>query len=235
MISKRNILNLKSRRDIYQFISENPGLHINEISKRINMPRSTLTHHLRYLRKLNLINVKADGSLKRFYICDRVGIKDQELLGLLRQRTTFKIIMYLFYPGVCSKAELAKDLKLHPSTVDPHIKKLLDTGIIRPAEVKDGGFVSHREHKPIIFKKPVGREIFYVLKDRETVVDIYRLLITHKESMIDASIIDTYNEFTEEWDRVCEGKRPKKRFGFNSTVDNFVDILEEIFHFPYHF
>jgi len=237
MISKRNILGLKQRRDIYQFISENPGLHINEISFRMNISRSALRHHLRYLIKFNLINSKIDRKNKRFYVCGQVGVKDQELLGLLRQEVPFKIIMYLLLPGYCSKAKLAKELEANPSTIDFHFKKLLDMGIIEPVEVKDGKFISHHKHKPIIFIKPVGREKIYKWKNSEIVVDIYRLLITHKESMIDPNIIDTYNELIKEWDygRVQGHKKPKKYFSFNSTIDNIINILEEIGHFPFHF
>ena len=251
MISKRSILDLKSRRDIYQFISENPGLHISEISKRINIPRSTLIHHLRHLVKLNLISIKADGGLKRFYTCHLFGIKDKELLSLIRKEVPFRIIMYLFFPGLCSKTELAIDLKLSSPTIDFHIKKLLDAGIIKPAEGKNGiftvagiikpaegkhgSFISPQKHKQIVLKKPSGREIFYNFKNREIADDIYRLIITHKDSMMDSSIIDAFNEFVEEWNNLHDRKRPKKLFTFNSTVDNFINILEEIFHFPYHF
>lgn len=237
MISKRNILDLKLRRDIYQFISENPGLHISEISLRMNISRSALRHHLRYLMKFNLINSKVDRKNKRFYVYDQMSIKDQELLCLLRQKVPFKIIMYLLFPGYCSKAELAKELEVYPSIINFHIKKLLDIGVIEPVEVKDGKFISYHKHKPIIFIKPVGREKFYKWKNSEIVVDIYRLLITHKESMIDPNIIDTYNEFIKKWDygRIHCHKKPKKYFSFNSTIDNIIEIMEEIGHFPFHF
>lgn len=237
MISKRNALDFKSRRDIYQFISENPGLHISEISLRMNISRSALRHHLRYLMKFNLINSKVDRKNKRLYVCDQVSIKDQELLGLLRQKVPFKIIMYLLFPGYCSKAELAKELEVYPSIIDFHIKKLLDMGVIIPAEVKDGKFISYHKHKPIIFTKPVGREKFYRWKNSEMVVDIYRLLITYKESMIYPSIIDTYTELIKKWDygRVHGDKKPKKYFSFNLTIDNIIETLEEIGHFPFHF
>ena len=231
MISKSNILDLKLRRDIYQFISDNPALNISEISQKANIPRSTLRHHLRYLIKSTLITVKVDGKNKRFYTYDRVGTKGQEILSLFRQEIPFKIIMYLYFPGFCSKAELAKDLKVHPSTIHFHIRKLLDMDVIKPIEVKDGWFISSQEHKPTVFKKPVGREIFYTWKNSEILRDVYDLLITHKESMSDPSVIDAYNDFIEGWGR----KRIKKYFTFNSSIDNIVNILGEICYFRFHF
>jgi len=235
MISKRNILNLKSRHDVYHFISRNPGLHINEISKRTNMPRSTLRHHLRYLMKSNLINSKFDRNHRRFYTCELKGIKDKEILGLLRQKIPFKIIMYLLFPGFFSKTELAKELKLHPTTIDFHIKKLLEADIIRPVELKNGWFISSNKHKPFVFKKPNGREKFYTWKNSIMFADTYRILIIHKESMMDPDIIDTYNIFKEEWYHIFDKFKPKKFCSFDSTVDNYIKILEEIFPFPYNY
>ena len=237
MISKKNILDLKPRRDIYQFISDNPGLHITEINQRMNISRSALRHHLRYLIKFNLIKCKVERKNKRLYACNLLSTKDQELLGLLRQELPFKIIMYLLHLGYCSKTELAKDLEVYPSTIHFHIKKLLDMDIIEPVEVKDGKFVSYNKHKPVIFIKPVGREKIYKWKNSEIVVDIYKLLITHKKSMIDPNIIDTYIELTKKWDygRVIGRKKPKRYLSFNSTIDNIIEIMEEIGHFPFHF
>jgi DNA-binding MarR family transcriptional regulator len=251
MISRRNILDLKSRRDLYQFISKNPGLHISELSKKTNIPRSTLMHHLKYLMKINLISDKADGGLKRFYTYHLVGTKDKELLGHLRKKVTFRIIMYLFFPGLCSNVELAKELKLRSSTIDYHIKKLLDAGIIKTVEGKDGKlfiagiirsaeekesrFVSQQKRKQFVLKKPIGREIFYNFKNRDIADNIYRLLITHKDGMLDSSVIDAYSNFVTEWYNLHEYKRPKKLLNFDSTIDNIINILEEIMHFPFHF
>ena len=235
MISKTNILDLKLRQDIYQFISENPGLNISEISKKTNIPRSTLRYHLKHLIKLNIITVKIDRKNKRLYSCDLIGTRDKDLLSLLRQEIPFKIIMNLFFPGYCSKIELAKDLKLHPSTIHFHINKMLNMDIIKPIKVKDGRFISFKKNKTIFYKKPVGREIFYMWKNHDIFLNVYRLLITHKESMLDPSIIDTYYDFVREWKRMLGHKKYKKVFSFNSTINNIINILEEIGHFPFHF
>ena len=98
------------------------------------------------------------------------------------------------------KVELAKELEVYPSIIDFHFKKFLDMGVIEAVGIKDGKFISFHRHKPIVFITPVGREKFYMWKNPDIVVDIYRLLITYKKSMIDPSIIDIYNELIEEFD-----------------------------------
>lgn len=234
MITRDNILKLEIRRKIYDFIDKNPGLNISEISRKMNITRSALRHHLKYLMRLNLIIVKIDMKNKRLYACGQLGTKDQKLLSLLRQGTTFKIIMHLFYPGFCSRDEIAKDLNLRPSTIYFHIKKLLDLDVIKVIEVRDGKFIaSYYKSKPFIFKKPIGTEKFYMWKNSEIMIDVYRLLITHKDSMAEPSIIDAYEDFCEEWNQMWKSGRPKNIFNANSAIDNLIDMLDEIFPFPY--
>jgi DNA-binding transcriptional ArsR family regulator len=188
--------------------------------------------------RLNLIQIKVDRKNKRLYTCDQMGVRDQELLGLLRQEVPFKIIMHLLFNSHCSRDELAKDLKLHPPTIYYHIKKLLELDLITPVEIKEGKFISWQEHKPTVFIKPVGREKFYMLKNREIAHDLDRLLVTHRDSMIDPNIIDIYREFTEEWKDgrgICGPKKPKKLFSFNLMIDNLMETVDEICYFPFRF
>ena len=51
MISKKNILKLEIRRKIYDFVDKNPGLHVREISRRMDIPINTLIYHIKYLKK----------------------------------------------------------------------------------------------------------------------------------------------------------------------------------------
>ncbi|MCK4365849.1 MAG: winged helix-turn-helix transcriptional regulator [Thermoplasmatales archaeon] len=48
MISNENILELETRRQIYNIILENPGLHLRELSRRTNLSFGGLRHHLNY-------------------------------------------------------------------------------------------------------------------------------------------------------------------------------------------
>ncbi len=235
MISKNNILDLEVRRNIYQVISKNPGLHFREISRKMNIPKTTLDYHINFLLKSNILSVKDDGNYKRFFISGKVGSKDKVILGFLRQEVPFKILISFLFPGFCSEMEISKDLKLAYSTVHFHITKLIENEIIRPAEGKDGRFISALDHKPYVIKQSVGREKFYTFKDQKTLEDIKRILITHKKNLLDPKLIYVYNEFNKEWDKVYEIKNFKKFFGFKKTIDNFMENLEDIFFFPYQF
>lgn len=93
MIPKENILDLKIRRDLYDFIDKHPGLHLREISRRINIPRTTIRYHLKFLKKQELIKEKFEGRYKRIYITKKMGTEDKKILSLLRQRTPCRIFL----------------------------------------------------------------------------------------------------------------------------------------------
>jgi len=235
IVSKTNILNLKIRQEIYQLIKEKPGLNISKISSIINIPRSTLNYHLNYLKRLNLIDEKVDRKNKRYYASGKICKKDKDILCLLRQEIPFKITMYLLFPNFCSKTEIARELKIHPTTVQFHIKKLLDLDIIKPVEIKNGKFTAYESYKRTVYKKLKGREILYTWRDSEIKGDVFRVLISHKNSLSDPSIIDAYDEFCKEWNQMPEHKKAKEILSFNSAIDNILELLREIGLFPYNF
>ena len=68
MISKNNILKLKTRQDIYENISEYPGVHLSELSRRLNIPNVSLLYHINTLNKFGLIDTKMDLKYKRYYV-----------------------------------------------------------------------------------------------------------------------------------------------------------------------
>jgi len=86
------ILNLEKRRDIHNTILKNPGIHLREIVRKTNIPKSTLKYHLTYLRKHNLIIKKEDRGCNRYFVSNTVGNFEKKLIKYLRQPVTRKIL-----------------------------------------------------------------------------------------------------------------------------------------------
>lgn len=63
------------------------------------MPKTTFRHHLNFLEKYGLIITKADHRYTRYYVIQKVGKQDKEILNLLRQETPRRIFMLLLTPG----------------------------------------------------------------------------------------------------------------------------------------
>ncbi|MBT3582295.1 winged helix-turn-helix transcriptional regulator [Candidatus Woesearchaeota archaeon] len=67
----RKIIN--PREKIYTVITDNPGIHYNEIKRTLGIPQTTLSKNLKNLLKLDEIESKQDGSRIRYYSTERTN------------------------------------------------------------------------------------------------------------------------------------------------------------------
>lgn len=179
MINKKEILNFHSRRKIFNTIKENPGLHYTEIARVLNIPKSTLKHHLRYLTNSDIIVAKKEGRYIRYYIYQTVGNKAKKYLHFLRQETPCNILMILFFEFACSRTELSQLLEKHPTTIEYHLKKLLQADLIKTVEVDNIGIRPFKNNKHIN-RKPLPNEKIYCLVDTHS---LYNVLISNQDSL----------------------------------------------------
>ena len=232
MLSKQNILKFEKRKKIYDFISENPGFHLRELSRNMDISFGSLRHHLYFLEKQGLITTKIDGRYTRYYITQTMGRKEKEILNLLRQETPLRIIMLLITPGpgkifknkktqdkalsnpssyhkTYSKSELINltrywdgpyskffHLKKHPTTLNFHLKKMLEIDLIE--------------------KIKVGKKNKYRLKDEDM---IWAFFIKYNDALSIRSI-DLYLLWRET--------------AMKEVGDKMINVMYEVFPHPYH-
>jgi len=213
MISKNNILKLKTRQEIYSVISKNPGIHLSELSRRMNIPISTLNYHLIYLNKLDLVKEDKKDGYKRFYIKDEISTQDKKILSILRKKISCQIYIHMLCSTACSQVDICKELELSPELANYYIRKMLDLGIIEKAIVENGYIFPFPNKKKAIKKKPIGPEIFYILKiDESRLQDkIYKLLISNKDSLESKELIETFLHFLDKIEKIgLIGKKLEK-------------------------
>ena len=70
----------ETREKIIKKIFEFPGLHLSELSRILDIPKSTLYYHLNYLIKQSTVISNSQYKYKRYYIDNEVGIVDKKLL-----------------------------------------------------------------------------------------------------------------------------------------------------------
>jgi predicted transcriptional regulator len=239
MISKNDVLNLKTRREIYDLIVVNPGLHLREISRRANMSFGGLRYHLDFLLKKGLVITRSNSGYTRYYAPQKIGKEDQELLDILRQEIPRRIILLLLIPGpgdiyinkdvkkeafknpdshtkTYSKKELIEltkhwkgpnshlfRLNRHPTTIESHLEKLLDIGIIE--------------------KYRVGKEYKYKLKVE---TDMWLFLIKYQNALSDKTI----DLFLSCW--LPNGDEHER--AENGILNLIEEIFYEVFPHPYH-
>jgi len=233
MISKKDVLKLETRKKIYDFIEKNPSLNIREISRQIDIPVTTLVYHIQHLRKFGIINETLDGKCTRICISEKLGTLDKQILSLLRNKNSCKILLYLIWGVTFSQIELSKELNLPPPTVSYYLKKMVKMGLLEEAPVMGDKIYAYTNNidRPIK-RKPIKSEKFYKRTTQEVANSTYKLIITHKSKLFDEKIIDSFIDYYDE----CE-KKPKKRTNPVCTTDTQIDELADCFYliFPPHF
>jgi len=229
MIPKEKLIEIGKRKKIYNFIVKNPGLNKREISRRLSIPITTLTYHLKYLKKLDLINERIDGEYLRIFASNKIGKNDEKLLCLFRNKNSCKIFLYLLFSISFSQIELSKELELSSPTVSYHLKKMVKMGIIEEVPARNGLIIPFPNQKEdfVIHRKPVKSEKFYRRKNHHIFNALCRVLISNKQSLPDEDLIDSYLNYLENVGKTIPVTKLKSiDDGINSAIDFFSDIFK---------
>ena len=215
MKKKDYILDLEARRIIYNFLKIHPGVYLREISRIIKIPKTTLSYHLRYMKKNGLITSKKDGEYLRYYADRDIGTFEKKVLNIIRKKTLLHIILYLSMYHKSTRFEIAKDLDKSPSTIYSCLKILDDNDIVKKFHGK--------------------KTIKYKLKfEKET----DNILIKYKNSLLDKWVIF----FFDYLDYIYSDKSLYRfLLSLRSKVKNekelqdlIINTIEDIFPNPYH-
>jgi len=162
-LTQNDIIKLTIRRNIYNYILNNPGIHISQISQDLKIPRTTLLYHLNYLEKKEIVYVKNTTSFRRYYTNGKLSAREKKILSVLQQKIPRKIMLYMILnPDQVGQIEISKYLKKHPTTIAFHIKKLIKIGFIG--------------------KTTVGNETKYWVNWES---ELYEFFIKYKKIMLD--------------------------------------------------
>ena len=213
-MEKEKIFELEIRRRIYNLILKDPGLHIRELSKTINIPKSTLTYHLSHLKKHGFLEIKSENGCARYYAAKKVGEKDKKILNLFRQDVPRTIILLLVLQPELSQIQMikiAKQWKNHPSKIGIYLNKHQTT-------------VSYYFNKlvamDVIEAIPDGNKTRYRITDIDRICD---LIITYEKSLT--------NDVTG---RIIKYLFNPDTKAINAVIDKAMDVIFEILPHPYH-
>jgi DNA-binding MarR family transcriptional regulator len=127
-IAKEDVLDQFVRGQIYGFIKTNPGVHYNQILRKVGVKNGTLSYHLAVLEKTELIQSRREGLKYRVFYPTGMNFPKKE-----RFRLTDLQILILnaikSHPGLTQK-ELARLLNQKPQTINYNIKVLDQAGLV---------------------------------------------------------------------------------------------------------
>lgn len=158
-------LSLESRKQIFEHVQANPGIHFSKVKDELGMETGLLQYHLRKLEEYNIIESKDHQGRRRLFVARELEPEEQSILAPLRYETTRKILLYLLEHGAARNRDIAETVGIDPSTVTWHVSNLLDEGVIET--IKD------------------GRTTRYGVANEELTV---QLLVRYQESFLDRAV-----------------------------------------------
>jgi predicted transcriptional regulator len=173
MKAKEKVLENEHRRVIYNFVKENPGLHMRELQRQLEIPLSTLEYHLDYLEKKDIVSLEDDRRYCRYFAEDHTEY-EKKLLSALRQRRLREIILLVLSEKLMSFKELSKEIRIADSTLSHYL-----------------GFLSDDE---ILVRERIGNESYYRIFSEDIVI---RMLLCYKTSFVDKLVDNVLSSFLD--------------------------------------
>jgi predicted transcriptional regulator len=119
------------RERIIQSVNDFPGIRYRELLRITGVSNGVLSYHLNLLDNSGKVRVHRVNNRVTRYFSHDVSIVESYVIGILRQNTTRKIIIYILESGPCGFNDIVKYTKKVPSTVSWHLSRLKDANIIK--------------------------------------------------------------------------------------------------------
>ena len=100
--------------------------------------------------------------------------------------SVYCLIFIIYCYIACSEIDIVRELKKHQSTINFHLKKLIEDGLVEKVP-HNKELTKRTKVDGYVIRSPSPNEKFYCLKDAE---QIQSLLIKYQDSLITDSVSD---------------------------------------------
>lgn len=123
---------------VLHFIQKNPGCHMRQIKRDLDMAMGTIQYHLNSLEKMGrIVSEKAESN--RFYFpIGTFGDLERNILKILNRDSAREILLFIIEQKNPTQTDISNNVKISPGTANWHISRLLEYGII--SEQREGKF-----------------------------------------------------------------------------------------------
>jgi predicted transcriptional regulator len=116
---------------IVQCVNGIPGIRYRELLRITGISNGVLSYHLNLLDNSGKIRVnRVNNRVTRYFSYD-VSPHETYVIGLLRQETSRKIIMYILEKGTCGFNDIIIHTRKVPSTISWHMARLKAANIVK--------------------------------------------------------------------------------------------------------
>jgi predicted transcriptional regulator len=155
-LTKRDLLDHKGRRAIYDFIRKNPGVPLVDITETSGLNRGTVRYHLDRLGIAGkIMHTSVSGRARYYANCDDYTGLEKKIIAHLQNDSRSKILFHLLESRASSRREMSDALGVAGPTVTWHMYRLIHDQIA--ARQKEGKFTSYALNPDVV---PVVRKYF---------------------------------------------------------------------------
>ncbi len=126
-----SVLMNERRREVFQYLVENPLTHLRELARATGIPVSTADWHLKILQNSGIVSAFEDRNKRFFYPSDWIDDDDVLCLSRLRDQISKDIFQLVKRSAELSQTEIARKLGEYQQLVQPHIADLEECGVLR--------------------------------------------------------------------------------------------------------
>ncbi len=229
-MQKTNILNLKNRKKIFDFIFEYPGIHLRKIIRELNLSDGTIRYHINYLIEHRLISKQEKNGFTRFYISNSHGIDNKKLISYIRNENSRAIILFFCGYACGSLKTICETLDKDKKEISVYLNKFLEDDIIESAPIEGSKVLTSFNRCKIMEYNIEGNEKVYRLKDPYKINDI---IMSFRNRFLDDGSTDDILDYLL-WIYKEKNNRPKKLKNTKKSFDKLEDMFFDIFPHPYH-
>ncbi len=130
-ISRDETLENDTRREIYDIVESTPGICIKDVADAADVSYSTASYHLDRLVKTDYLVKDQEGNKVLYYKNGGTFTKDErELVPILKNHECMRVFEHILENPWCYRAEAAEALGVSHTTVNWHLKRLTDAGLV---------------------------------------------------------------------------------------------------------
>lgn len=174
---KDEVLENERRRKIYSAIEANPGIHLRQLQRVLDVPLATLEYHLGYMTRKKIIFSETESHHRRYYT-KTLDSQDKKILSALRSRRMREIVLAVLKSKKAKYQWLSQYFSMPNSTLSTYLKYLVD--------------------HDVLVREKVGYENIYTVRDEESIA---KVLIAYKTTFLDTLVDKALSTWMETYFR----------------------------------
>lgn len=137
---------------VLQFIQKNPGCHMRQIQRDLDMAMGTIQYHLSSLEEMGKIISERAESHRFYFPVGSFGDFERNILKILNQDSAREILLFIIERKNPTQTDIVDTIKISSGTANWHLIRLLEHGVI--TEEREGKFKRyHLNGKPDVVIK----------------------------------------------------------------------------------